>query len=166
MTHSAVILLRVLNVLNLVVGALFMIVLVTTFVAEPAVLGGLSRRFGAGASTILHDARLVMALSIATIPAAWLILTRLLAVLRTVESGDAFVAENGDRLRTMGWAMLAIQILDLGYGYLAVRVSESSGEYLGWSFSPGGWLAVLLVFVLARVWTQGAAMRDELDATV
>ena len=166
MTRSAVILLRVLNVLNLVVGALFMVVLVTSFAVEPAVIGALSRRFGAGASAILHDARLVMALSIATIPAAWLILTRLLAILRTVEAGDAFVAENGDRLRTMGWALLAMQIFDLGYGYLAVRVSENSGEYLGWSFSVSGWLAVLLVFVLARVWTQGAAMRDELEATV
>lgn len=166
MLRSAAVLLRILNLLNLIVGAAFAALLVATFTAESTVLSEMGRQFGARAPSILHDGRLVLAIGIATVPAAWLILTRLLAILRTVDAGDAFVAENGERLRTMGWAMLAIQIFDLGYGYLAVRVSQSSGEYFGWSFSVGGWLAVLLVFVLARVWTQGAAMRDELEGTV
>jgi hypothetical protein len=33
-------------------------------------------------------------------------------------------------------------------------------------FSTSGWLAVLLVFVLARVFAVGAGMREELEGTV
>jgi hypothetical protein len=34
----------------------------------------------------------------------------------------------------------------------------------GFSFAP--WLSVLLLFVLAGVFTQGARMRDDLEGTV
>lgn len=33
-------------------------------------------------------------------------------------------------------------------------------------FSVNGWLAVLLTFLLARVFTEGARMRDDLEGTV
>jgi hypothetical protein len=33
-------------------------------------------------------------------------------------------------------------------------------------FSIDGWLAVLLTFVLSRVFAQGALMRDDLEGTV
>ena len=33
-------------------------------------------------------------------------------------------------------------------------------------FSVNGWLAVLLTFVLARVFAEGARMRDDLEGTV
>ena len=33
-------------------------------------------------------------------------------------------------------------------------------------FSINGWLAVLLTFLLARVFAEGARMRDELEGTV
>ena len=33
-------------------------------------------------------------------------------------------------------------------------------------FSVNGWLAVLLTFLLARVFAEGTLMRDELDGTV
>jgi hypothetical protein len=37
---------------------------------------------------------------------------------------------------------------------------------LDWSFSFAPWLAVLLLFVLARVFEHGAWMRSELEGTV
>ena len=37
---------------------------------------------------------------------------------------------------------------------------------LDWSFSVTGWLAVLLLFVLARVFDHGTRMRDDLEGTV
>jgi hypothetical protein len=36
----------------------------------------------------------------------------------------------------------------------------------GWSFNITGWIAVLLLFVLARVFEQGAAMREDIEGTV
>jgi hypothetical protein len=38
--------------------------------------------------------------------------------------------------------------------------------HLDAGFSITGWLAVLLTFVLARVFAEGARMRDELEGTV
>ena len=37
---------------------------------------------------------------------------------------------------------------------------------IGWRFSPTRWLAILLLFVLARVFEQGARMREDLEGTV
>ena len=37
---------------------------------------------------------------------------------------------------------------------------------IDWKFSPTRWVAVLLLFVLARVFEQGARMREELEGTV
>jgi hypothetical protein len=34
------------------------------------------------------------------------------------------------------------------------------------TFSIGGWIAVLMVFVLSRIFAAGAVMRDELEGTV
>lgn len=167
MLRTVSLIVRGLNVFNWVAAALFVVLLVLTYVAEPRFLGAIASQFpGVGTGSVLADIRLVLLVGIASVVPAHVLLVRLGAILRSVEVGDAFVAADGARLRQMGWALLALQILDLGFGWVAVSVSAATNEYLGWSFSPIGWLSVLLVFVLSRVWTQGAAMRDELDATV
>lgn len=166
MLRTTAFVIRLLQALNWTVGAAFVVLLTASFLAEPLFLNALAPRFGERSGVLLVDMQLVLAIALAMAPAAWLLFDRLLAILASVGAGDTFVAANGGRLRTIGWALLAIQIVDLLYGAIAVRVSANSGEYLGWSPSIGGWIAVLLVFVLAEVWTQGAAMRDELDATV
>ena len=38
--------------------------------------------------------------------------------------------------------------------------------HLDAGFSPGGWLAVILTFVLARVFAEGTLMREDLEGTV
>jgi hypothetical protein len=37
---------------------------------------------------------------------------------------------------------------------------------MNWTFSVTRWIAVLLLFVLARVFEQGARMREDLEGTV
>lgn len=166
MLRWTAILIRLLNIFNWVAAVAFVVLIAASIFAEPLFLAALEPRYGARSRALLTDMRLVLAIGIAVAPAAWVVLNRLSAILASVEAGEAFVAENGRRLRQIAWAWLAIQIADLFFGVVAVRVSAGSGEYLGWSPSIGGWIAVLLLFVLAEVWTQGAAMRDELDATV
>ena len=46
------------------------------------------------------------------------------------------------------------------------RITAADPLDIGWSFSATGWLAVLLLFVLARVFNEGAEMRYELEGTV
>ena len=38
--------------------------------------------------------------------------------------------------------------------------------HLDAGFSPSGWLAVILAFVLARVFAEGALMREDLEGTI
>lgn len=167
MLHAVRLIVTGLNVLNWIFAGVFAAVLVLTFAAEPRIAADISRTFpDARAGALLRDVRLVMAIGIAAFFPARILLVRLGSILRSVETGDAFVAENGDRLRQMGWALLALQILDLAFGWIALSVSRTTDEYLGWSLSLTGWLAVLLIFVLARVWTEGSAMRDDLEGTV
>ncbi len=94
------------------------------------------------------------------------ILTRLAALVRDAAGGAAFSLINADRLRTIGWAVLAINIADLAYGWLSIRASDATGEYFGWSLSLTGWIAVPMLFVLAHVFREGTAMREDLEGTV
>ena len=52
-------------------------------------------------------------------------------------------------------------------GIVAARASAGTQKLdIAWNFSVTRSLAILLLFVLARVFDQGARMRDELAATV
>jgi hypothetical protein len=76
------------------------------------------------------------------------------------------VAVNARRLRTIGWALLGLQLLDFP-GALIGRCYPSLGPAApDVTFSPGGWIAVLMVFVLSRVFAAGSAMKDDLEGTV
>jgi hypothetical protein len=111
--------------------------------------------------------RIVAVLGLVAIPINHLVLKRLLAMVETVRSGDAFVAANAERLQAIAWALLALQLLSMVIGAIGKAVSTPAHPvHLDAGFSINGWLAVLLTFVLARVFAEGAAMRDDLEGTV
>jgi len=84
-----------------------------------------------------------------------------------VRSGDPFVAVNASRLRAIAWALLALQLLSLVVAAIAKTVSTPANPlHLDAGFSINGWLAVLLTFLLARVFAEGAIMREDLEGTV
>ena len=91
------------------------------------------------------------------------ILRRLLAIVATVHDGDPFILDNADRLQAIAWSVLALEVLRLLVAAIAAIVWEP-GRIDAFSFTP--WVAVLLLFVLAGVFRQGARMRDDLDGTV
>ena len=71
------------------------------------------------------------------------------------------------RSQAIAWVLLALQLLSLVIGAIAKNVSTPAHPlHLDAGFSISGWLAVLLTFVLARVFAQGALMREDLEATV
>lgn len=80
---------------------------------------------------------------------------------------DPFVPANAGRLRRIGWALVVVQLLALPLSWVAssVAISTSSFANMG-GIDLNSLLAILLVFVLAAVFEQGAAMRDELEGTV
>lgn len=58
-------------------------------------------------------------------------------------------------------------MLSLVIGGIAKAVSTASHPVgIDAGFSIAGWLAVLLTFVLARVFAEGAHMRAEVEGTV
>ena len=110
--------------------------------------------------------RLLMLLGAAMSVATEILLRALAQIASSVGAGDPFVAANALRLRTIGWALLGLQLTDLAGALLAKTFPSLGNAAPDVSFSPGGWIAVLMVFVLSRVFLAGAAMRDDLEGTV
>lgn len=155
-------LLQVLIALNLVFLLLFVAVGIGSYPYEATIVRALTEDGIKNASEQIEGMRLIMLLGVITVPPAHIILTRLLQIVRSVSTEAAFAPLTAIRLKTIAWALLAIQVLDLALGWVTARFEGAPG----WSPSITSWLAVLLLFVLARVFEQGAAMREELDATV
>ncbi|MBC9031086.1 DUF2975 domain-containing protein [Sphingomonas sp. JC676] len=153
---------RALIALNLLAGVFILGLLVTSFVAEPFFVQGLGMQRADGGPAPILGGRLIMAIGLASVPLAHILLTRLLGIVGTVGSGDPFVSRNAERLRACAWTVLGLE----GMHLLVGAVSAASPIDIGWSFSPIGLLAVLLLFVLAQVFAEGARMRDDLEGTV
>jgi hypothetical protein len=111
--------------------------------------------------------RAVAVLGLVGIPLNYAVLDQLLEIVRAVRAGDPFIPANARRLQTIAWALLALQLLSMVIGAIAKAVSTPAHPvHLDAGFSISGWLAVLLTFVLARVFAQGTLMRDDLEGTV
>jgi hypothetical protein len=159
--------LRVLVKLNLLMGLLILALLIASLVAESWVMRALGVRPVAGNSTLFVGMRFIMVLGICAVPIAHLVLTRLLAIVETVKAGNPFTGANADRLKTIAWAILSLELMHFAVGTIAGSVSSAAAPLnISWGFSLTRWLAVLLLFVLARVFEQGARMREDLEGTV
>ena len=119
------------------------------------------------ADQLIMGLRAIAALGLVGIPLNYVVLKRLLAIVETVRAGDPFVAENALRLQAIAWTLLALQLLSLTIGAIVKAVSTPAHPlHLDAGFSINGWLAVLLTFLLARVFAEGTLMRADLEGTV
>jgi hypothetical protein len=159
--------LRVLNWLNWGLGVPVVIagIFVGWFGSEQLI--GVLRDAGRRSpEDLLQFVRVIFILTAPMIVLAHIAFTRLIAIIDTLAANTVFSTDNADRLRHIAWALLGTQIIDVTAGIYAQVVSERSGEYLGWSFGLTGWLAALMLFILARIFRDGAVMREELEGTV
>ena len=119
------------------------------------------------AERLIMGLRAVAVLGLVAIPLNYGILKRLLAIVETVRAGDPFVAANAHRLRAIAWALFTLQFFSLVVGAIGKAISTPAHPVdLDAGFSINGWLAVLLTFLLARVFAEGTRMRDDLEGTV
>jgi len=119
------------------------------------------------AERVVMALRTIAVLGLAAIPLHYAVLKRLLAMVETVRAGDPFVAPNATRLQTIAWVLLTLQLLSLVIGAITKAVSTPAHPvHMDAGFSVNGWLAVLLTFLLARVFAEGARMREDLEGTV
>lgn len=159
--------LRLLIALNLLLGFLILVLLIASLVAGDWVMRALGVPSNEGSAALFIGMRLIMLVGVVSAPVTHIALTRLLAIVLTVNQGDPFVAQNATRLQQIAWAVLALELLRLGVGLVEALVSSPAMPLdLDGSFSPTPWLAVLLLFVLARVFDHGTRLREDLEGTV
>ena len=158
--------LRILIVLNWLTGAAILALLVV-LPNEQWIMSSLDLSPSPEADQVVFGMRAIAAIGLMSIPLNYIVLKRLLAIVETVRAGDPFVAANADRLRAIAWTLLTLQLLGLVIGAI-VRVISTPAHpiHINAGFSINGWLAVLLTFLLARVFAEGALMRDDLEGTV
>jgi hypothetical protein len=141
--------------------------LIASLIAESPVMRALGVPTASLHSALIVGMRLIMVIGICAVPVAHIIITRLLAIVETVSTGNPFVLANAARLQVIAWALLALELMHFAVGTIAASVSTDAVPLnISWGFSLTRWLAVLLLFVLARVFEQGARMREELEGTV
>lgn len=104
---------------------------------------------------------------LAAILAAAVYIIRQLQALVASAASDPFIAANAGRLRRIGWALVAVQLLALPLGWTASRIAVETSSFANMGgINLQSILAILLAFVLAAVFERGTAMRDELEGTV
>ena len=172
MTHSSALplaraTLRTLIILNGLLGAAILTLLIATVVAERWTFTALGLPSSPSVGPMMMGMRAIAVLGLVAIPLNHSVLTRLIAIVETVREGDPFVAMNGNRLNAIAWVLLALQLLSLVIGGVSTAISSPAHPlHLDAGFSPSGWLAVILTFVLARVFAEGTLMREDLHGTV
>ena len=158
--------LRILVVLNWLSGAAILALLVV-MPNEQWIMSAFKLSPSPEAERLVMGLRAIAVLGLVTIPVNYAILKRLLAMVETVRGGDPFVAANAARLQAIAWSLLAVQCLSVVIGGIAKAVSTPAHPLkLDAGFSINGWLAVLLTFLLARVFAEGTLMREDLEGTV
>jgi hypothetical protein len=160
------VLLRILIVLNWIAGAGILLLLVA-MPTRAWIMSSLDLSPGPDADFVITGLRSIAVFGLLATPLHFIVLKRLLAIVETVRAGDPFVATNAQRLQAIAWALLALEVFSIVIGAIGDRVSAVAPQFdVDAGFSLAGWLAVLLTFLLARVFAAGAMMRDDLEGTV
>ena len=163
----AYVVLRILILLNWLGGAAILALLTATIVAEQWTFTALGITPESGIPSVIMGLRAIAALGLVGILLNYAVLKRLVAIVETVKRGDPFVAANAYRLHAVAWVLLALQLLGLAIAAVGKAISTPANPVvLDAGFSINGWLAVLLTFVLARVFAEGTLMREDLEGTV
>jgi hypothetical protein len=154
-------------VLNWISGALIFSLLLISFQAEEWTwralgVGGVAEHEG-----IVAGMRSIMVIGIVSVPIAFVVFRQLLRLVKSVRAGEPFTVENAGRLKVIAWALVALEVLHICVVAIASAVSTKEVPLpINGDFSLTAWLAILLLFVLAQVFLEGARMHDDLEGTV
>ena len=159
--------LRILIVLNWIFAALIFGMLAMSYAAE----GWAWRAFGvgpvAGHEGVVAGMRAIMVIGIVGTPIGYVVFSQLLRIVESVRTGQAFTTDNAGRLRTIAWAMVALEVLHICVVAIASAVSTKEVPvHIKDNFHITGWLSILMLFVLAQVFLEGTRMREDLEGTV
>ncbi|HYJ89436.1 MAG TPA: DUF2975 domain-containing protein [Pyrinomonadaceae bacterium] len=160
------VMLRILVVVNWLGGAAILALLVV-MPNEQWIMTAFKLSPSPEADRLVMGLRAIAVLGLAATPLNHVVLKRLLAIIKTIRGSEPFVAANASRLQAIAWVLLALNLLSIVIGAIASTVSTPAHPlHINAGFSINGWLAVLLTFVLARVFAEGALMRKGVEGTV
>lgn len=108
---------------------------------------------------------LLFAAAMLTLGVYFLLLLR--RIIDSVAHGETFSLTNAARLARMGWITAVVEVISIPAGASAYAITHAiRHERVDIGFSLGGVLLALILFILARVFREGATMREELEGTV
>ena len=163
----AFVVLRILIILNMLWGVAIAALLGGTIFAHEWTLTALGITPEHAIRGVLLGLQGIAALGVVVIVLNHLILKRLVAMVETVRAGDPFVAANAYRLHAIAWIMVGMQLISITIAAIAKMISTPEFPIrLEAGFSVNSWVAILLTFILARVFAEGTAMREDLEGTV
>ena len=163
----AYVFLRILIILNWFFAACVLALLAYTFINEPWTMRALEVTGMPDAQTVMWAMRGIAALGVAAALPNYMILKRLVLMVETVRAGDPFVAANAYRLHAIAWLMIVLQMISIAIAAIGKAISTTEHPFnLDAGFSVNSWLAIILTFVLARVFAEGTLMREDLEGTV
>jgi hypothetical protein len=97
----------------------------------------------------------------------FLFFRHLYRIVGTVAEGDPFIPANAERLSAMGWNVVAVNVLVIPIVAIVNWIETvAEGVHADAHFDLMGVLLALILFILARVFREGARMREELEGTV
>jgi Protein of unknown function (DUF2975) len=163
----AYVVLRILMILNWVYGAAVLGLVVFANSYPTWFMRAIDVPAGVDPKPIMIGLTAIATLGVLAVPLNHVILSRLLRMVETASRGDPFVKANAYRLNVIAWALLGLQLLSMVIGGIGKAIaSKQFPLHLDAGFSVSGWLAVILTFVLARVFAEGSLMREDLEGTV
>jgi hypothetical protein len=158
--------LRVLIVVNWLFGAALLLLLLV-MPNEEWIMEAFKLSPSPDSDRLIRAMQAMAVVGLASVPLNYAVLKRLLAIVETVRAGDPFLAANAQRLQVIAWLLVTLQLLSIVVGAIAKSVwTPAHPVSVDAGFSINGWLAVLLTFLLARVFAEGARMREDLEGTV
>jgi len=96
----------------------------------------------------------------------WLLIVgQLRSIFKTLTAGDPFHPENVGRLRLIGLVLAGLALGTYLYAMITVLLLPGFQKFET-GFSPTTWFSVMVVFVLAEVFREGARLRNEAELTI
>jgi hypothetical protein len=94
------------------------------------------------------------------------IVGRLQRIFVTLTVGDPFHPDNVSRLRAIGFSLAALELINYMVNLVSGWLFPSQFKTDHFPLNPTAWFAVLVVFVLAEVFREGARLRREAELTI
>jgi hypothetical protein len=164
---AAEILLVILRVLNALAGFAVFLLLIATVAAEQWTMRALGIATDSMIVALLNPLRAIAALGVFAFALNHVVIGKLLEIVGSVRTGDPFVAANADRIRAIGWLLVALQLVSIAIAAIG-KAASTPERPLNLDAGPSieAWLAIIITFVLARVFAEGTRMRSDLEGTV